>query len=649
MKNAASYLAVVPYNKIIVLIVHLCYLLLPLVVWTTHFYPTVTMKEFVFHVSSTLCITLMLVSKLISGDYGYKPSRLQFTVLLFLIYCTVSLMFHDYSDYYYYTIMLMQMAMFFTIQSVFDEKAISRVLNILLVTSFISSIFAIMQYLGFNFSQVDGGHVSIGERVTAFLGNANLVGGFCVLTIPISVAFAIKAKEEIKGTAILYALFACLSLIQLLLSRSRGSWIACTLSLMIFIFVKYKRNVSISTILTKKTLTLLCFFALVFAAVVYPLNFSNSLDGSLLSIGSLRIRLYYYLCTVKMISNDIIFGRGLNTFNVFFPEYCNNRMAYHLKDFIANFRVEHAHNEHLELINDLGVIGYILFAAIILTSLCNLLRKNEVISLGIAAAIIGILIDGLLSQNLRFTAISSILWLFIALPTTPLQYKKPQALKLSPVKLFVTFMCILGMFFQFKYALNIKDSGYYTKLGLNCSVEGEKDALRDSINYLYKAYSLDKHNKRVVYALANAHMAVGEDDKALYFYKALLAEDPNFVQANFKIANVYIDKQRFQDAKAYLVKETKINNMHWQAYYMLSFVCRKTNDIAGALNNLEEVRKINAIKPIEARNYIDALKTLGSLYLELGASDKVSEIQMEINAVGKGITWDERTPQPSKS
>lgn len=67
----------------------------------------------------------------------------------------------------------------------------------------------------------------------------------------------------------------------------------------------------------------------------------------------------------------------------------------------GNYRVEHPHNEHLEILHDGGIIGYGLFVWMMIEVLLLLLRRKTLIATGVAVSLFGLLLDGLFSQNLR--------------------------------------------------------------------------------------------------------------------------------------------------------------------------------------------------------------------------------------------------------
>ena len=69
-------------------------------------------------------------------------------------------------------------------------------------------------------------------------------------------------------------------------------------------------------------------------------------------------RLEYWQGTINLIQNNLWFGTGTGTFIYTFPGYQT--------EYSANIVVNHAHNDYLELLAEMGIIGFTVFIAVVI-------------------------------------------------------------------------------------------------------------------------------------------------------------------------------------------------------------------------------------------------------------------------------------------
>lgn len=136
-------------------------------------------------------------------------------------------------------------------------------------------------------------------------------------------------------------------------------------------------------------------------------------------------RLHFWNISLKIISGNPILGTGLETFGVAFTRYdtWNGRL-----------RVEHAHNDYLQILTDAGVLGFICIASFIfmlfkrslhvIRNTSNIFRKH--VAIGSLAGCIGILLHSLVDFPLRTNANSLFFLLLASLATVPIDYPKLQ-------------------------------------------------------------------------------------------------------------------------------------------------------------------------------------------------------------------------------
>jgi O-antigen ligase len=129
--------------------------------------------------------------------------------------------------------------------------------------------------------------------------------------------------------------------------------------------------------------------------------------------------------TIDIISEFPLFGTGLGTFPSIYPDYEANRIP---------MRLFHAHNDYLEYLSELGVVGLILLLGGILFMVINsfliwrVRRYPEVkgLALGGIVAIICILIHSITDFNLQIPANMMLFSVVLSLTIVTAFYKRSE-------------------------------------------------------------------------------------------------------------------------------------------------------------------------------------------------------------------------------
>ncbi|MCB9358672.1 O-antigen ligase family protein [Candidatus Woesearchaeota archaeon] len=613
-------------KKIINYIVIATFFLVPLIIWLNHFKPFVSMKDFIFILGSFLSFGLLLIYLVFTGKFVIKKRRIFGVVLIYLVINLLSFLLSDYADGKVLLILSSLIVMFFVVAYSFDEQYRDKLVYGLFIVSFISSIYGFFQFFGVDyglFVNYFGSRTEYGMRIFTLFGNPNILGGFCVFMLPVIVGYWIKNRGDLKRQ-IIFAILFILNFLSLLMSQTRGSWIAFFASVILFIALYYRRYGFTFIKKYRISLTIICLTIIIASLFVgyFLLSSKDFTDPT-----SANIRLFYYSNTLDMISespSSLLFGRGIGSFNVYYPLYRDNRVAYHTGEKNAEYRVEHPHNEHLEILNDVGIFGYLVFLWIIFEAVYRLLKKKDVVNLGFSVAILALLIDGIMSQNLRFITISSLLWVSLAFSQINEQ-KNATKIRLSMMKIIFSIIVLIICLIPVNSAFSVMRSDESLKLGISYYISQVPDKAIQNFEQVLK---LDKNNKRALYYLASSYSIQGEEEKAISSYSRLLSIDPNFIQTNYRLGVIYLELQEYALAEDSMEKQIRVNNMYWQAYYALAYL-HATDDKSKALQNLEEIEKISSILDVEnasgidqyaipESDHIEILKLQAQLYADIG-------------------------------
>lgn len=212
------------------------------------------------------------------------------------------------------------------------------------------------------FSTEKGYSTTDGEeqyRVSGFISHPVYFGSFMSILIPIVIGFFLKSKN--KTYKVIYLGIILSSIVVLLATLSRSTWINLTLIFGLFYFYIKKNNISLSLIKIspkiKKTLFFLAFLSLIpispiiFTRVKSIPDLFNNKDGSLYS------RLSLLNSSIKMIKLKPFTGIGLNNFS--FENY--NQKS-------ANFAAP-PHNTLFIFLSELGIPTTIFFVLFVYLSL----------------------------------------------------------------------------------------------------------------------------------------------------------------------------------------------------------------------------------------------------------------------------------------
>lgn len=593
------------------------FFILPLAFWLGHYKPFVSLKDFLFFSIVIIAFALLLAQFIIQGKLPIRSQRIYLAVGAFFLYVTVSYLFHPYTDGHYLSLLFACFMLFFIVAYTVSLPWRDKIVVSLCVASIIMGLYSVVQFLGYDIGAFIGHfdtRLEFGSRTFATLGNPNLLGGFSVFMLPLLIAYALRAhatKDKLMWLFIAGIFFSCISLIT---SQTRGSWIAAILAMLLFLVLYLRKYVVAKRYIYG--VASIAFLLLLTLGLFYLVSSNTALVRS----DTAQVRLFYYTNTIDMISDAPLFGRGIGTFDVYYPLYQDKRRAFELGERSMEFRVEHPHNEHLEILSDLGIFGYLIFLWIIVEALILLFRRKDIVSIGIGAAILGLLVDGFMSQNLRFVSIFSLLWLALGFSTISLSshsFKKPYLTSLYaravPVCLFllIALLPISGAYATMKADEHIRN-------GLGLYIAGNYELAAFELD---AALAYDPSNYRGLYYAGASYRLLGNVDRALHYYRELLALNPHFLQTNYHIGVLLIHQGAYAEAKPYLQRQIRLNAMYWQAYYALAAVERELGDSFHALSLLDSIDRINAIARISSEEYAPVQRLRAQLYLDVDDID----------------------------
>jgi len=329
---------------------------------------------------------------------------------------------------------------FLTVQLADRPGRMRSIARTLLISGAIVAFYGVLQYLGLD--PVSWGSKLPFEVNRAFstFGNPDLLGGF--LIFPLTVSMAMALSEKVTAWRIIYWAVFAVTVAAWIVAFVRGAWIGGAVGITVVI---------IAAVLARPKLTAVdwTFAGItgVTAVGIVGKSFAASNDvmnvgARLASIfkfgeGSALTRFEIWQAAIDAVKAHPIFGFGADTFRLVFPAY--KPLAY-VKDAGYLSVADNVHNYPLQLMAGIGIIGFLLLYGIFGWALWlgvpNAFARGKgterLVIAGFWAAAIGYITH--LMTGLSVTGSSVFLWLALAMIVAPTATEREHTVKSwSPV------------------------------------------------------------------------------------------------------------------------------------------------------------------------------------------------------------------------
>ena len=224
---------------------------------------------------------------------------------------------------------------------------------------------------------------NLGEYGATF-GNKNMASQFIILTIPLGLALFFKNKNKLTLTS------SSISLCFLILAQARQAWLGLIVMglVSIYFLIKHQRP-----LLSKKifvpVMVFLTILGLVFTFLGNPKysrlerikarlelavkQFSNPIGKA--SQGS-NERVSHWINTLGMVKDNPLLGVGIGNWYIHYPlyhsKYIDDGRAYSM-----SMKLKNLHNDHLEILASVGLIGFGLWILMFFTIVRNCILFSE--------------------------------------------------------------------------------------------------------------------------------------------------------------------------------------------------------------------------------------------------------------------------------
>lgn len=500
--------------------------------------------------------------------------------------------------------LLVCLCVYFIFANFFEYRHQRYILLCWILGTSLAALYGILQRTGgFWIIQVPKMH-----RVMSFFGNPIFFASHLTISIPIFFGFMLSLKKFLKFLLIIPIL--C-SLFALYLTETRAAWIGISVSAFVFILHTIKRK--------KIKLALVAIFIMCILAISYIRK-----DVWLRQQAHLLI----WRDTLKMWIRNPIFGTGIGTFHIYFPDYASKelRTIWPQKQFIIN----DAHNEYIQILSETGILGFGIFLWFLFTLFIvvkelmkkmttpptfpqdKLLEKlkNRYFIIGITSGITGLLVQNLFSVDMRFTISSVYLFIGVGLISSyfPHSLIVKNKLNLYHRCVILFFLILFFGLFSFSQKEKIFSLHFFNFLHIRVPEFSIKTGISDDsvslLSFLLRPYLA---HKRVVSKIDFFDEKVLEPLKTIEELKKVAEKYPNEAKVYEKLAWVYAKEKKFKEAIFYYEKTISLNPNIPGPYNNLGNIYFLLGDRQTAIKYYE---KSISVSP----NQIDARLNLGKLY-----------------------------------
>lgn len=403
----------------------------------------------VYHPSSIVPHPSSIVSRLLS-----QP--LSLPIVSFLFVSGLSTIFSinpylslvgTYKRYGGFISTIVYVSLFFIIINFIEKRRLNSLLNVIILTACIASIYGILQHFGldlYHWSTSFG----YGIRVSATFGHPAFFSAFLIMVIPL-ILIKIFSNPNFRYSAFIYIGILTLLIVTFYYTKTRSSFLGLIISNLFFFSLIGKKN-----LLANKTKTIVTITILVGISIFFNINSKTSVIGrfigdikpalldseqhelsSRLSLrqnysdgdigftrqleGTMFMRVFQYLTGLKIIYDYPILGIGPDTLGMIYPQYLSK--VYRKIDEHRSFENQNRiHSDFLDITVSRGLLGlgiYIWFIFAYARMVCKGYKKangtDKILILGLCTSCLAYFIQNQFSFG--HVPIITLFWFLIGM------------------------------------------------------------------------------------------------------------------------------------------------------------------------------------------------------------------------------------------
>jgi len=497
----------------------------------------------------------------------------------------------------------------------------ARRLNSILVASALSaglvSLVGLLQH-GFDLQWIPQA-----QPPASTFSNRNMAAQFVAICSPL--AAGIVAQPRRRWERPLGAVSLAVSGWYLYVTHTRAAWLAVVVVTAIGALLLVAFRVARGHSSRLRRLVPLVVLVVVAAGVVFAGAYSTQLlrlddpaaaqpDSPVkLGTGTAQLRLIYWKNTLAMISDRFPGGVGLGQFGLAYPLY--HRAAEVDWTFSEQFQLERAHNDHLELLAELGLPGFALYLAMLLLFFD---RWRRVVSRAdfapaLPAVFVGLSVIALLvvaSFSFPMERAMPPIYLFACMgliaslaPTTGKSETVARTARAELLRRVVVGLALVGFVIASGYVMRraIASHAHHAR-ALEALAAGRPG---DAAEQLASARALTLGDPAISLLIARGHAEQGRFDRTVEELEYALTLHPNKVNAILNLGYAHLQLGQYDEAERFLRRALGIMPESLTAYSNLGLLHFRQREFDRAIPYYRRVLELASGK----RHYGDAGRT----------------------------------------
>ena len=481
--------------------------------------------------ASSFFVFLIFIFFIVDSILKKRPIKVDIYLLIFIVAVGFSIIF---SHYKYHAFSQFLNFLFPTLLSIIilnsiDQENFKVVLNFIVFTSFLFGFVSYLFYYSYAFGQFPS--ISLYGQKYAFVSFEtlqslwqynNAFGAFLILSIFTSMGFVLLEKNDVKRA--IYFIISVFLTFLIIITSSRGSYIAYILSMVVFVSILHKnflKALLLEVLVLLFAIILIPSFASPFTVdVILNKNtqFVQFVQGE--QNVSLYMRIYFVKLSFERFLQNPFKPIGIGSFKDFYSLTVNipDKIRFDPHSLIARILVE---------TGIYGIIPFLLYVFNAYKVAFKNLKNASFVYVGLFSGLTGFFIH--MCMDVDSLLPITLVYLFLGFALLTFNNQKSFVLS-KRVSLILILFLVLGSIYTFKTFI----ASVNVLIGDNLPIETR-------IEYYKNGIALDKNNSTYHYLLGQTFKDLGDASSALKEFEFASSLNPLDYRFPDGIGQIYLD------------------------------------------------------------------------------------------------------------
>jgi len=477
------------------------------------------------------------------------------TAIMILSFLIITFLSSLQARYPFYAIrnwlnILILAVVFFYSKYFTTQPTIENIVKFETLVSCMVSLYAILQKFNID---IYSWETNFGGRPGSTFGNPNFLAGYLGIMLPVSLSMYLHTLNFLHLLATL-TIFS-----SLLFTETRGAWIACIVSLVIFFVLAINITKKL-----KKHLIYIFIFLGICLLMGFPFVVSRVKNFFNIDDPSVKERIFKWVTAYEIFKHKPFLGTGLGNLKVHYAIY-QAKVRKNINIPLRGTSESNVHNDYLQLLSETGILGITSYVGIFVLFFFSFIQKNFLSSnlkvylpmntkyllIGFIAGIAFFLTYSL--SNFPLSIIPTAIILFFYLGSVENLYLFEKEYKtyhqnFSGIKKSLPLQIAKGvMYFLIVYIFVVPP--FIAEIYRYRAEQTEKyNDLHTAIKYYIKAIKTDFYRSEFsTYYLGMIYVKLGKYDDAIEMFKKSISLR-NYGEVYNNLGNCYYLKKDYQNA-----------------------------------------------------------------------------------------------------